>query len=66
MFESVAQEQEALLAVKTPASPDSNGADAAAALVNAELMKDSKHCVITDGAAWNGPTNEPAKKELMA
>eukprot|EP00972_Heterocapsa_arctica_P015596 2296030-Heterocapsa_arctica.AAC.1 len=57
--------QQALLEVKASASPESEDPNAAAALVNAEIMKDSKHCVIMNNAVWNGPTYESAKNELL-
>eukprot|EP00972_Heterocapsa_arctica_P064684 9544419-Heterocapsa_arctica.AAC.1 len=57
--------QQALLEVKAPASPESDDPNAAAAQVNAEIMKDSKHCVIMHNAVWNGPTYEAAKNELL-
>eukprot|EP00972_Heterocapsa_arctica_P028676 4219502-Heterocapsa_arctica.AAC.1 len=57
--------QQALMEVKAPATPESVDPDAAAAQVNAEFMKDSKHCVVMHNAVWNGPTYEAARNELL-
>eukprot|EP00972_Heterocapsa_arctica_P066938 9877743-Heterocapsa_arctica.AAC.1 len=62
----VLRAQQAVAGERVPATPDAADLDAAAALVNAETMKDSMHCVIMQDPVWKGPTNEASKNELLS